>query len=285
MKLLFYFILFLNFSIYAQEIESFRIYNSKGKKVNTKRLIKELQKKDIILFGELHNNPIAHWLELKIAQELHKTNSLILGAEMFETDQQPYLNAYLNNEITQQNIDSNIRLWPNYKTDYKPLVDFAKENQIPFIATNAPQRFSTMVYREGLEKLESSLTESEKIFLPPLPFIYNPELPGYKAMLSMFGDAQHANKNLPKAQALKDATMAHFILKNWGNNITFLHFNGDYHSRNYEGIYWYLTQKNTSAKITTISTVEQENVLLLEKDYLNSADYIIVVDQDMTKTY
>jgi uncharacterized iron-regulated protein len=28
------------------------------------------------------------------------------------------------------------QLWSNYQTDYRPLVDFAKENNLRFIATN-----------------------------------------------------------------------------------------------------------------------------------------------------
>ena len=50
----------------------------------------------------------------------------------------------------------------------------------------------------------------------------------------------HATPNLPKAQAAKDATMAHFILKNFDPNKLFLHFDGSYHSDNYEGIVWWI---------------------------------------------
>lgn len=39
------------------------IYNAKGKKVSYKKMLKTLEDKDMVLFGELHNNPIAHWLQ------------------------------------------------------------------------------------------------------------------------------------------------------------------------------------------------------------------------------
>ena len=54
-----------------------------------------------------------------------------------------------------------------------------------------------------------------------LPF--DPEIPSYKAILNMF--AGHGNPDIIKAQASKDATMAHFILKHSKKNHTFLHYN------------------------------------------------------------
>ena len=43
-------------------------------------MIKSLAKRDIILFGELHNNPISHWLQYEVTADLNKTRELILGA-------------------------------------------------------------------------------------------------------------------------------------------------------------------------------------------------------------
>ncbi len=82
----------------------------------------------------------------------------------------------------------------------------------------------------------------QKKFIAPLPIDYNPELPGYKGMLEMTGGmgSPHANDNLPKAQAVKDATMAYFILKYLQQGTIIIHYNGTYHSNNFEGIYWYL---------------------------------------------
>jgi uncharacterized iron-regulated protein len=90
---------------------------------------------------------------------------------------------------------------------------------------------------------------------------------------------------MPKAQASKDATMAHFIVRNLAANSVFIHYNGTYHSDNFEGINWYLKQYNPDIKIITISTVEQKDLSKLEKEHYNKADYILVIDEDVTKTY
>ena len=51
----------------------------------------------------------------------------------------------------------------NYKTDYKPIIEFAKENGINFIATNIPRRYAAMVSGGGLRALERRRT-SEKLY-------------------------------------------------------------------------------------------------------------------------
>ena len=95
----------------------------------------------------------------------------------------------------------------------------------------------------------------------------------------------HVNTNLPKAQAIKDATMAHFILENWSENHLFFHLNGSYHSDNYQGIIWYIRQKNKEVKIKTVSSVYQSDIHSLGEQNKGIADYIICVDENMTKTH
>lgn len=91
--------------------------------------------------------------------------------------------------------------------------------------------------------------------------------------------------NLPKAQAIKDATMAYFINKNFHKGSLFIHFNGAYHSDYHQGMVWYLKQYNPNLKIITISSLEQEDINSIQNESQNIADYIICIPQTMTKTY
>ncbi|ALM08217.1 iron-regulated protein [Sediminicola sp. YIK13] len=274
--------LFVFTTTLSQHKPAYTIYNSKGKKVSYAKMVKELTSKDIILFGELHNNAIVHWLQYEIASELANSKPLVLGAEMFETDNQEPLNNYLKGAIDQKAFDTLARLWPNYKTDYAPLVNFAKERQLPFIATNIPRRYASMVYKKGFEFLDT-LTLHEKAWIAPLPIPFVPELPGYQNILKMMGD--HGTPQLVMAQAIKDATMAHFILKNYNSGTRLLHFNGAYHSNNYEGILWYLKQSAPTYLYASISTVSQESIDKLLPEHNGLADFIICVDSHMTNTY
>lgn len=266
----------------AQDKKAYQLFDKKGKKVTFDKVIKETLKTEVVLFGEFHDNPICHWLQLELTKEIAAKRQVVLGAEMIEADNQRQLNDYLSGKITQKQLDSTARLWPNYKTDYKPLVDFAKEKKISFIATNIPRRYASMVHKKGFEILET-LTDEEKTWIAPQPIAYDKDLPGYTEMMKMMGE--HTSINMPKAQASKDATMAYFIAKNVKIKSVFIHFNGSFHSDNFDGINWYLRKYQPEIKIVTISTVEQNQLKKLENEHLNKADFILVVDENMTKTH
>lgn len=267
---------------WAQQKPAYVLYNAKGKKIAYGKMIRSLQNKDIVLFGEYHNNPIAHWLELEVTISLKQVRDMVMGAEMFEQDNQQALDLYLQGKISAKGLDSMARLWKNYPTDYSPLVNFAKENQLSFAADNIPRRYASLVAKGGFEALDT-LSPREKSWIAPLPIAYDPELPGYKKMLEMMGG--HSGANLPKAQAIKDATMAHFILQYFKPGSLFIHFNGSYHSDNHEGISWYLKQKQPGLKIATITTVSQKEIGSLDAENKGKADFIICVDERMTNTY
>ena len=76
---------------FSQNKPSYIIYNAKGKKVSYDKMMSTLKTSGVVLFGELHNNPIAHWLEYEVTVELSSSRQLILGAEMIEADNQKIL--------------------------------------------------------------------------------------------------------------------------------------------------------------------------------------------------
>lgn len=267
---------------FSQDKNPYQIFSAKGEKTNYQQMMNAIKNADIIFYGELHNNAIAHWLEYEISYDLLQKGSLIFGAEMFEADNQDELNLYLKDSIDYKGLDTLARLWPNYKTDYAPLVDLAKKYQKPFIATNIPRRYASLVYKKGFEAL-NDLTSEEKSWIAPLPIEYDPEVPCYKNMIGMMGG--HGGENFPKAQAIKDATMAYFIAQNYVQGEKFIHFNGSYHSDNHEGILWYLKKRLPDLKYITITTVTQEDISKVNQENLNKADFIIVVDDNMTNTY
>ncbi|QQU03593.1 ChaN family lipoprotein [Myroides odoratus] len=270
-------------TVFASEGQPYQIYNAKGKKVTYKQMIKTLGKSDVVLFGEYHNNSLGHWLQLKVTESLGAKQELVLGAEMFEADNQEGLSNYVEGKISEEDFAKEVRLWNNYKGDYRPLVEYAKQHQAPFIATNVPRRYASLLFKGGMEALDTLKVE-EKAWIAPLPFPYDPELPGYKEMLTMF-DADHVNENLPKAQAVKDATMAHFIQSNIAPNKLFVHYNGSYHSNNYEGIFWYLKNYAPQLKVATITMVEADQVGNFEKLNLGLADFILVIDANILKSF
>jgi uncharacterized iron-regulated protein len=275
-------------SLAAQDKPAYTIYNAKGKTSNYSKMLKAMQGAHVVLFGELHDNPIVHWLQYETTRSLIATKGaryVRLGAEMFEADVQQDLNRYLHGDTTlsEKDMMKICRAWPNYKTDYKPLVELARENRIPFVASNIPRRYAGIVYRGGFEALDT-LPAAMKAHIAPLPIAYDSTLPGYRDIFMAVGG--HGTPNLPRAQAIKDATMGWFIATNLQPGGLFIHYNGTYHSDNYEGILWYLNRYQPGRlKVVTISSQMQEKTAPLKKENLGKADFVIVVPESMTRTY
>lgn len=267
-----------------QDRPAYKIFTKEGKAVDFDKMMKELSKAEVVLFGELHDNSIDHWLELQVAKDLYTINSnLTLGFEMFEADDQIVLNEFLTGVIEERHLLIEAKVWDNYKNDYKPLVEFAKEKKLKAIATNVPRRYANLVFRKGIDALNELPSEAKK-WISPLPIEMDLNLPGYKSMMTMpTHSATMSSENMAKSQAVKDATMAYFILQN--RKGPFIHYHGAYHSQNYEGIFWYLKKAEPSLRISTIHTVEQTSIEKLEEANQGTADFIICIPKDMTKTY
>ncbi|MFH1160427.1 MAG: ChaN family lipoprotein [bacterium] len=270
---------------------AYLIYDAKGKKAKYKDLLKDAENSQVVFFGELHDNPISHWLEFELMKDLceAKNDRLVLAAEMFETDNQLLLNEYTRKFIRKKDFENEAKLWSNYKTDYAPLVDYAREHGLKFVATNIPRRYAAIVNSKGFSGLDS-INGYQRAMIAPLPIKYDSNLNCYKSMNAMFqeGGPTHQSMHLAEAQAMKDATMGYFIYKNLGEGITILHFNGAYHSDNFEGTVWYLKDYARrfpfDTNILTITCVEQESLDSLSSEHLGKADYIICIPKSMTKT-
>ena len=51
---------------FVSDKPAYRIYNQKGKDIPYSKMVRQLADADIIFFGELHDNPIAHWLQREL---------------------------------------------------------------------------------------------------------------------------------------------------------------------------------------------------------------------------
>ncbi len=287
----FVFLLPLLFSFtFAGERPAYRLFTAQGAPADYDQMLAQLAQADVVLFGEQHNDALTHWLELQVAKDLHRLKQpgqLVLGLEMFERDVHPLLARYGAGTLPDSALERQARPWPNYATDYRPLLRFARENQVPIVATNAPRPFARTVARSGLAALDK-LPAADRTLLAPLPLKVDFELPGYKKMAGMFGGAAHGGaggQTIIQAQALKDATMAYFISQSRQPGQTLLHLNGSFHSDNHDGIVAYLRQYAPKLNVLTISVVTQAQLLSLSKENRDLADFVVVVPEDAAKTY
>jgi uncharacterized iron-regulated protein len=273
----------------AQNKPAYQLFSNDGEIAIYDDMIKDLVISDMVFFGEYHNDPISHWMQIEISKSFFeiKGDKLFFGAEMFETGNQLVINEYLAglypnkkmiNEITQ--------LWSNYKTDYKPLMDFAKENNLRFIASNIPRRYASMINKMGIDALKKLSPEALTLIGPDLEKYFDPTVKAYAEMADKMGG--HIPPNMlyiQTAQAAKDATMAHFSLKNFSPGDLLFHFEGSYHSNYKQGIIWWINKIQLGLKIKSITTVFQsEWNEMTDKEKTEIANYTIVVADNMTKT-
>jgi uncharacterized iron-regulated protein len=263
---------------------AYRLFDRTGAEIRYVSMLDHLAMSDIVLFGELHINPIVHWLQFETTKDLFARvkERLIIGAEMFEADDQIIIDEYMAGMIGHDTLTAETKVWGNYETDYRPIVEFAHDHGIPFIGTNIPRRYASLVARSGLKALVG-LSSRAKEWIAPLPIPLDLKGPTYRDLLDLGSAHGMDAENFLAAQAIKDATMAHFILANRSPGKLFVHLHGEYHSRRYGGIYWYLKQAQPDLAIVTITSVEGMT-LDFDDEYRDVADYTLVIPQSMTKT-
>ncbi|HAB28891.1 MAG: hypothetical protein CMP05_10400 [Xanthomarina sp.] len=273
----------------AQSKPAYLLFKNNGKPADCDKMIKDLAESDMVFFGEYHNNPISHWLQLEMSKSFFeiKGDKLYFGAEMFENGNQLVLNEYLNGFYAEDKMLPEItQLWSNYKTDYKPLLEFAKDKKLRFIATNIPRRYASMLSKKGMDALQELSPEALAMISPDLETYFDPNVKAYAEMADNMGGHVPPNMlNIQIAQASKDATMAHFSLKNFKPGDFLFHFEGSYHSNYNQGIIWWINKIQPGLNIKSVTTVMQsEWEELTKQEKAEIANYIIVVADNMTQT-
>jgi len=276
---------FFSIQLAAQEeLKAYQFYRD-ATAISFQKAVDAMAEADVVLFGEFHDHAMVHWLQLKTAQSLMKKGDLIMGGEFFETDDQLLLDELIDGITPMKKFKAEAKLWPNFETDYAPLLELATDSQITFVATNVPRRYASFVARNGADTL-ASLSKEAKEFLPPLPMPFSMETPGYQEVYDMMGGGHGLKpENFVLAQALKDYTMANRIGQNASEKSVFLHINGDFHSADYGGIYWYLNELYPKLDVISIKVIQANDPISLTTVELVGGDIILVVPEDFTRTH
>ena len=274
------------FGAAAQTKAAYAIFTSEGEETDYGKMLKALNKADIIFIGETHNCPIAHWMEYEITSDIIRKNSkgLVLGAEMFESDDQLLVDEYTAGVISSDRFEKEAKLWDNYWTDYAQLLYLARENSLRFVATNVPRRYASYVKDNGLEALQGVSDEAKTLMAPlPIPYEQTSQDDAMFGFMQLMGGKEGEKSYYAEAQAIKDATMAWFIAQNFDKK--FIHYNGNFHSDNKGGIIPFLEQYLPGKSIVTICSARQDSVKNLDKENQGRADFIIVAPTDFPMSY
>jgi len=264
----------------------FRVFDGKGSTSSVDAIVKAVGENDVVFIGELHDDGIAHKIQLEIFRralaDLSGTRKVALSLEMFERDVQTVLDEYLGGLISEQHFMASSRPWSNYRTDYRPLVEMAKQKGTPVIAANAPRRYVNMVSRNGRGSL-GNLSKQAKGWLAPLPFA-EPSVAysnKFKALMGPSTEAQMGLDNILASQALWDATMADAVAEFLKENKKplVIHLNGSFHSESRLGTVEHLLKYRPKTRVLVVTIRYENDFNNFDKaKHTDLGDFVILTD-------
>lgn len=261
---------------------------SSGSDLRFNDLVQRVSGADVVFFGENHDDPETHRVEFGLLDALGRDGRpVILSLEMFERDAQPLLNDYLAGRISEADFLAKSRPWDRYVTDYRPMVELAKERGWAVVASNVPRPMASAVGRRGLAALDT-LTPAERSWAAR--DIQCPD-DAYKTrfMESMRGHgsggaAPAAGDTLPTAvaerfylaQCVKDETMAESIVSARRDGAIVVHYDGAFHSDYRQGTVDRVRRRAPDLRLAVITAVPVlDPAAATLADHAARADYII----------
>jgi len=119
-------------------------------------VLADLASYDVVFVGEAHGHVTNHYVQSKLFSGLHKKSpNIALSMEQFERSQQNIVDQYLTSEIGEESLVFDGKAWPHYRSSYRPLVEYAKHNNLPVIAAEIPSNLVSCISEKGPEFLNS----------------------------------------------------------------------------------------------------------------------------------
>ncbi len=266
--------------------DMFRAFDAKGNPATIDQIIVAIGENEAIFLGEQHDDAVGHAVQMEIFKravaKYMADRKIALSLEMFERDVQIVLSEYLNGLITEPQFMSSSRPWGNYKTDYRPLVELAKEKKLPVIAANAPRRYVNMVSRGGRNAL-NGLTKDAKKWIAPLPYGEPSDAYAkkFKALMGTSPEAQMGIDRILASQSLWDATMANSVAKYLKDNKKplVIHLNGAFHTEGRLGTVEHLLKYRAKTKVLVVTIRFASDFKIFDKAKdTDTGDFVILTD-------
>ncbi len=259
--------------------------SARGAFVEFDAMLADLAGADVIFIGEKHDDRHTHQLELAVLEGLaRRRGDVIVSLEMFERDVQEPLGHFLMGHLLEDEFLKESRPWPRYRTDYKPLVDFAIDREWPVIAANVPRSVAAEVSKQGLDVLKSKTDAEQKWFARELKCPTDDEY--FKRFAEAMGDHSGTTGTTERyyyAQCLKDETMAESIAEGYaagaigGKRPVVVHFNGAFHSDFGAGTVERARRRLPGKRVVVVSVlpVEKIDVAAPEAAERRRGDYLL----------
>ncbi len=211
--------------------------------VTPSAMLEKLSRADVVFFGEEHDDAETHRAEAELLDAIGRTGRpVVLSLEMFERDVQPVMDDYLAGRISETQFLARSRPWPRYATDYRRLIELARERKWRLVASLVPRPLASAIGRRGLSALDTLSTSERRNAardnVCPPDDDYHAR---FRESMRSHSPGAAASDSLPSAmaerfylaQCVKDETMAESIVDARlaaPRDAIVVHFNGTFHS-------------------------------------------------------
>jgi uncharacterized iron-regulated protein len=256
-----------------------RVFDTRQKSFSDfETMLADLARADAVFVGEQHDDPNTHRLELAIVEGLTRRGvPVVVAMEMFERDVQENLDKYAAGTITEEQFLKESRPWPRYATDYRPILEFARANKLPIVASNVPRRVASEVGKKGLSAVEALGGErrlAARDLQCPVSGSY------FDRFAAAMGNHAGASPNFYFAQCVKDETMGESVADTFHKatgRVAIVHFDGAFHSDFGEGTAESARRRMPGRRIAVVSILPVADIDAArpaETD-LKRADYLL----------
>jgi uncharacterized iron-regulated protein len=180
-----------------------------GQKRSFQELLTSLDGAQVIFVGEIHDQVEHHRIQLRVLQELlRKEKDVVVGMEMFERSQQPILDRWSQDLLTEGEFRKEVGWESRWGMDYglyRGILDEIRSHRLKFLGLNVDRELVRKVAQGGIE----GLSPEERRTLPEMD-LTNQEHRAYIASVYKHHEGGSA-KNFEcfyQAQCLWDEGMA-----------------------------------------------------------------------------
>ena len=270
-----------------------RVFDARHRRfTDFEAMLGDVMTADVLFLGEQHDDPGTHRLELAALEGLARRRSnVVLALEMFERDTQGALDRYLLGSATEQEFLAGSRPWPRYRSDYRPLVEFARAWKWPVVASNVPRPYASLVARRGLAGLDSLAASDRALAARAIECPHDNYFDRFAKTMGDMGahgpgaaplsDEQKRTQlqRVYEAQCVKDETMGESVarvLLAAPARALVVHVNGAFHSDYRLGTAARSAGRLPGKRVAVVSFVPVENLDVADGNHDRKlADYIV----------
>jgi len=230
-------------------------------------VISLINKSDVILLGEIHDNPVQHEIQQKLFEARIASGARpALMMEQLNIENQPELDHALMGSDRNEVLNNVYKLVKfSNAEDYKPLLAIAVDNKLPIIAANTPnQKLNPVIWR-GYDAYDADELKRLKV-----EEVWNDKRQKY--MVTHMGGAHcgqlrdELRVGLSRSQRLRDALMVDSAVSSIPRGVVAIL--GSSHARRDIGLPLYFAARDPKAHIISIAFIEVSPDVTDPKTYL-----------------